>query len=187
MPDYDTPSPEPSVEPLVVSDTPGQAGGAEAPGPVAPGGADLESVTRQRDEYLDLLLRKTAEFDNYRKRVERDRREQNERAGADLITELLPLVDNLERALKAGDGETSVDAYRRGVELLLKQLLDLLAKRGVTVIDPVGEVFDPHWHDAVVRESRPEARDGEITEVFSRGYRLGDRLLRPAMVRVATA
>jgi len=157
----------------------------QAPPPAT--AADLETVTRQRDEYLDLLLRKTAEFDNYRKRVERDRREQSDLAAVDVIRELLPLVDNLERALKAADAETSVDAYRRGVELLLKQLLDMLAKRGVTTIEPLGEPFDPNWHDAVLRESRPDARDGEVTEVFSRGYRIGERLLRPAMVKVATS
>jgi molecular chaperone GrpE len=189
MPDFDNaPSPESSNEPLVASgaaDASVEVSNGSAPAP--PTAADLESVTKQRDEYLDLLLRKTAEFDNYRKRVERDRREQNELAGVDVIKELLPIVDNVERALKAADAETSVDAYRRGVELLLKQLLDTLARRGVTTIDPLGETFDPNWHDAVLRESRPEARDGEVTEVFSRGYRLGDRLLRPAMVKVATS
>jgi molecular chaperone GrpE len=155
-------------------------GGAEAPAP------DYETLLRERDEYLDLLRRKTAEFDNYRKRQGRERRELSDLAAADLVKDLLPLVDNLDRALKTGAAEVTVEAYRRGVELIQKQLLDVLARRGVTPIDPLGEAFDPHWHEAVVREATG-GRDGEITEVFSRGYRLGDRLLRPAMVKVATA
>ena len=188
MPDFDNPpSPGVSDEPMVATGAAAPPDDASNDATPPAGAADLDTVARQRDEYLDLLLRKTAEFDNYRKRVERDRREQSELAGVDVIKELLPLVDNLERALKAADTETSVDAFRRGVELLLKQLVDTLAKRGVTTIDPIGETFDPHWHDAVVRESRPGARDGEITEVFSRGYRMGERLLRPAMVKVATS
>jgi molecular chaperone GrpE len=156
-------------------------GAAEAPAP------EYDTLLRERDEYLDLLRRKTAEFDNYRKRQERERRELTDLAAADVVKDLLPLVDNLDRALRTGAEDASVEAYRRGVELIQKQLLDLLARRGVTPIDPLGETFDPHWHDAVVREATAEARDGEVTEVFSRGYRLGDRLLRPAMVKVATA
>ena len=147
----------------------------------------LADVKRQRDEFYDLLLRKSAEFDNYRKRVERERRELAELAAADLIKELLPLLDDLERALKAETGEAGAEVYRRGVEIIHKQMLDALARRGVTTIDPLGADFDPHWHEAVLREASPGHRDGEVLEVFSRGYRLGDRLLRPAMVRVASA
>jgi molecular chaperone GrpE len=162
-------------------------GGAPATGTAPAATADYQALLRERDDYLDLLQRKTAEFDNYRKRQERERRELSDLAAAEVIKELLPLVDNLDRALKTGGAEATVDAYRRGVELIQKQLFDLLARRGVTPIDPLGETFDPHWHDAVLREASPGGRDGEVTEVFSRGYRLGDRLLRPAMVKVATA
>jgi molecular chaperone GrpE len=142
-------------------------------------------LQRQRDEYYDRLLRKTAEFDNYRKRIERERQQVTEAAAADLIAELLPLVDDLERALKSDAGEQSVDAYRRGVELIHKQLLELLRKRGVRPIDTVGADFDPHYHQAVAHEHVEGRRDGEVTEEFGRGYMLGDRLLRPAMVKVA--
>jgi molecular chaperone GrpE len=148
---------------------------------------DAETLRQQRDEFYDLLLRKTAEFDNFRKRVERERREQAELAAADLIKDLLPLVDDLERALKAEATETGAQAYRRGVELIHKQLIAALSRRGVTPIDPLGAEFDPHWHEAVVRERAEGRRDGEVLEVFSRGYKLGDRLLRPAMVKVASA
>jgi molecular chaperone GrpE len=149
--------------------------------------ADLDVLRRERDEFQDLLLRKVAEFDNYRKRTERERRELGERAAADLIAELLPLVDNLERALAADAGEPGAEAYRKGVELIHKQVLDLLARRGVTPIDPLGAEFDPRLHEAVAREHGSARREGEVVQVFSRGYALGDRLLRPAMVKVATA
>jgi molecular chaperone GrpE len=153
-----------------VADATGEAGGEAA---------------RERDEYRDLLLRKTAEFDNYRKRIERERREQAELAAADLIADLLPLVDNLDRALGAAPGGD--DPYRKGVELIRQQLVDTLARRGVVVIDPAGEAFDPHWHEAVLREPGAGAGEGTVLEVFTRGYRIGTRLLRAAQVKVASA
>jgi molecular chaperone GrpE len=146
---------------------------------------DAGELQRQRDEYYERLLRKTAEFDNYRKRIERERQQVTEAAAADLIAELLPLVDDFERALKSEAGDPGADAYRRGVELIHKQLLELLRKRGVRPIDAVGADFDPHYHQAVAHEHVEGRRDGEVTEEFRRGYMLGDRLLRPAMVKVA--
>jgi molecular chaperone GrpE len=183
--DSPTPQAELPAEGVDAADLPAAPDAASEPAAAA--APDYGTLLRERDEYLDLLRRKTAEFDNYRKRQERERRELTDLAAADVIRELLPLVDNLDRALRTGADDGSVDAYRRGVELIQKQLLDLLARRGDIPIDPLGEIFDPHWHDAVVREATAGGRDGEITEVFSRGYRLGDRLLRPAMVKVATA
>lgn len=147
--------------------------------------ADPDELQRQRDEYYDLLLRKSAEFDNYRKRIDRERQSVTEAAAADLIKELLPLVDDLERALKADPGDEQGEMYRRGVELIHRRFLDALKKRGVRQIDAVGADFDPNYHQAVVYEPEPGRRDGEVTEEFSRGYVLGDRLLRPAMVKVA--
>jgi molecular chaperone GrpE len=160
---------------------------AQSPAPTGTAEESLDVMRRERDEFQDLLLRKSAEFDNYRKRTERERREVGARAAMDLIVELLPLVDNLERALETAPAEPRSEAYRQGVELIHKQLLDLLARRGVTPIDPLGAEFDPHLHEAVAREHAAGRREGEIVEVFSRGYALGDRLLRPAMVKVATA
>ena len=154
-----------------------------APEAVSP--AEVEALQRERDDYYDRLLRKTAEFDNYRKRIERERQQVTEAAAADLIDELLPLIDDMERALKA-DAESG-DAYRRGVELIHKQMMDLLRKRGVRPIDALGADFDPHYHQAVAYEPAGGRREGEVIEEFRRGYRLGDRLLRPAMVKVAKA
>lgn len=145
---------------------------------------DAAELQQQRDDYYDRLLRKTAEFDNYRKRVERERLQLSEAAAADLLTELLPLVDDLERALKAESAE-GTDAYRRGVELILKRLEDTLLRRGVRPIEALGLDFDPNYHQAVAYEPAENRRDGEVIEEFGRGYMLGDRLLRPSMVKVA--
>ena len=145
---------------------------------------DPSALQRERDEYRDLLLRKTAEFDNYRKRTDRDRQSLSEAAAASIIEELLPLVDDLDRALKA-DAGAEASAYRRGVELIHKQLNEILRKRGVRPIEALGADFDPYYHQAVSYEHAEGRRDGEVIEEFRRGYMLGDRLLRPSMVKVA--
>ena len=148
--------------------------------------APLDDLKRERDDYYDRWLRKTAEFDNYRRRVERERREQAEHVAADVLSDLLPLVDDLERALQV-DADPATDSYRQGVELIYKQMLDLLRRRGVTPIEAVGHQFDPHLHQAVIHEAVPGHPEGEVVEEFRRGYRLRDRLLRPSMVKVAKA
>lgn len=154
----------------------------------------IESLERERDDYYDRLLRKSAEFDNYRRRTERERVTLSAAVASDLLGELLPLVDDLERALKADPGalvtepaNEAVESYRRGVELILRQLLEVLRKRGVRPIDVVGTQFDPHFHQAVAYEPAEGRAEGEIVEGFRRGYMLGDKLLRPAMVKVAKA
>ena len=146
---------------------------------------DPVELQKQRDEYYDRLLRKTAEFDNYRKRTERERIQQSDAAAADLIEDLLPLLDDLDRALKADTGGDATAAIRRGVELIQKQLLETLRKRGVKPIESLGADFDPHFHMAVAHEAADGRREGEVVEEFARGYLLGERLLRPAMVKVA--
>jgi len=159
-----------------------------APEQSAPSGTDattLADVQRERDEYYDRLLRKTAEFDNYRKRIERERQAASEAAAADLVKDLLPLMDDLERALKAEAGAEGAETYRRGVELIYKRLEDILRRRGVQPIEAVGADFDPNFHEAVSHDPAEGRREGEVIEDFRRGYTLGDRLLRPSMVRVA--
>lgn len=159
---------------------------AAAPAEAAPEAAAdaLEALRRERDALYDRLLRTAAEFDNYRKRMERERRELAEYAAADVLAELLPIVDNFERALQAPAG-TDVEAFRRGAELIHKQMLDLLRKRGVTPIEALGADFDPNYHQAVIHEASEAHREGEVMQELQRGYMLGDRLLRPAMVKVA--
>lgn len=154
----------------------GQASRPDAP--------ELELVEKQRDEFRDLLLRQTAEFDNFRKRTERERQMLEETAAENVIHDLLPLVDDLERALSADPGE-GTDAYRRGVELIHRRLLDILRRRGVEPVEALGSPFDPHVHQAVSYEHAADRNEGEILEEFRRGYKLGNRLLRPSMVKVA--
>jgi molecular chaperone GrpE len=148
--------------------------------------ADLEALRREKDALQDRLLRLAAEFDNYRKRVDRDRRDQSDAAVASAVEDLLPIVDNLERALEAPAGSDG-ESYRQGVELIHRQMLELLRRRGVTPIESVGTDFNPELHQAVAHEVSPEHREGEVIAEFRRGYKLGDRLLRPAMVKVAKA
>lgn len=146
----------------------------------------IEELRRERDEFQDRLLRKSAEFDNYRKRIERERREQADQALVSLMQDLLPVVDDFDRALSA-DAGNEADAYRKGVALIYAKLTDLLKKRGVKAFDSLGTDFDPNLHQAVVQESSPEHREGEVIGEMQKGYMMGDRLLRPAMVKVAKA
>jgi molecular chaperone GrpE len=155
----------------------------ETPETTAPDTDALSDLRRERDAIQDRLLRTAAEFDNYRKRVERDRRDVADLAVADAVRDVLPIIDNLERALQAAGGEG--DSLRKGVELIHRQMLDLLRKRGVTVIESLGADFDPNLHQAVVHEASEAHREGEVMEEMQRGYTLGERLLRPAMVKVA--
>ena len=143
-------------------------------------------LQRERDDYRDRWMRKAAEFDNYRRRVEKERREQADEAVEKLLLDLLAVVDDFDRALRvdAGSGEAS-DAYRKGIELIYAKVQDLLRKRGVTPIDALGADFDPNVHQAVVHEVSAEHREGEVTGELRKGYRIGDRLLRPALVKVA--
>jgi len=164
-----------------------QDAAAAAADPVATVSEDaLEKAQRERNELYDRLLRKTAEFDNYRKRIERDRREQSEWAAADILRDLVSVLDDFERALKA-DAPPEAAPYRAGVELIHRHLSDLIRKRGVKPIEALGTDFDPNIHQAIAYEAAPGAREGEITAEFARGYKLGDRLLRPAVVKVAKA
>lgn len=139
----------------------------------------------ERDQLRDLLLRKTAELDNFRKRVERERSEFAQHAAEDLLLALLPLVDDLERALAVPVETPDGQVYRDGVVLIHRKMLDLLRQRSVTPIDAVGEPFDPNLHEAVAHAPSHDHPDGTVMGDLRRGYRLGSRLLRAAMVMVA--
>ena len=143
----------------------------------------IEDLQRDLAGAQDRLLRTAAEFDNYRKRIDRERRDLSEYAASEVLTELLPIIDNLERALITPGAED--DPFRKGVELIHKQMLDLLRKRGVKPIEARGLDFDPNFHQAVIHEPSDSHREGEVMEELQRGYLIGERLLRPAMVKVA--
>ena len=142
--------------------------------------AELE---RERDEYLDSLRRLKAEFDNFRKRTERERAAQSARAGESLVKELLPVLDDLERALVAAE-EHEEAKLEDGVRLVHRALADVLARTGLAEIETDG-AFDPHVHEALLAQPVEGAEPGSIVQVLQKGYRLGDRVLRPARVVVA--
>jgi len=160
-----------------------------APPPDAPAtpaeDASPEALKEELTRCRDRLLRTAAEFDNYRRRTERERRELTDRTVEALLLDLVGLVDDFERALSVEAREGGAAAYRQGVELIHRRVLDVLGRRGVTPVDAVGTDFDPNVHQAVATEAAGDRRDGEVVEQFRRGYMIGDRLLRPAMVKVA--
>ena len=148
--------------------------------------ADVEMARLSADleELRQTLLRRQADFDNYRKRIEKERFEDSKRATARVIEGLIPVIDGFEHAL-AAHREAEYDNYRKGFELIYKQLLDNVTKLGAGRIDPVGKSFDPHLHQAVDRAETTEHEEGTILQVFQPGYVFHGRVLRPAMVRVA--
>ena len=146
---------------------------------------EIVELRKDRDGLHDRLLRQAAEFDNYRKRVERDRRDSAQFAAVDFVQDLLPVIDDFERALQTE--VPGAESYRQGLDIIHRALMDMLRKRGVMPIEAVGTTFDPQVHQAVAYEEAPDRRDGEVMEQFTRGYRLGDKLIRPAMVKVAKA
>lgn len=151
---------------------------------------DVAALQQDRDETYDRLLRMTAEFENYRKRTDRERRDLSDFLTMDVVRDLLPVVDDLERAMAAPgalDTNPELAAYHQGITLIHRQLLDQLRKRNVEPLEVVGQPFDPEWHEAVANEPAQDRPDGEILAEFRRGYRIGSRLLRPAMVKVAKA
>ena len=176
----DKPVSDPVDVPPDVSDSTEAGAGGSA------GGDPTAELRRERDDFQDRWLRKTAEFDNYRKRIERERREQSDQAVISLLQDLLAVVDDFDLALTVEAGPEA-EGYRKGVELIHAKLYDFLKKRGVTPIDAVGADFDPNVHQAVMHEVSPDHREGEVISELRKGYMLGDRLLRPAMVRVAKA
>lgn len=153
--------------------------------------AEVKSLKEERQDLQDSLARRQADFDNFRKRTERERSETYNRALGEVVRRLLPVLDNLQRAL---DAERSMEAeesnefrhFLHGVELINRQLDGVLEGLGVEVVPTVGELFDPHVHEAVTTEETDEYEPDTIVQEMQRGYRLGDKLLRPAMVKVAT-
>ena len=144
-------------------------------------------LIEERNEYRDLSQKLKAEFDNYRKKTDGERQRQSERATVQLITEILPVLDDFERALKTATNNEQSDAFRIGIEQIYRKLTDILKKRGVTPIESVGKTFDPNFHEAVAHEESDVHHDGEIIDELRRGYMLGSVLLRASMVRVAKA
>ncbi|UCF37055.1 MAG: nucleotide exchange factor GrpE [Acidobacteriota bacterium] len=148
----------------------------------------LEAVRNERDEFQDLLQRKQAEFENYRKRINREKTELRLSVEAEVLGELLAVLDACEAgidSLKAHLGELDQDSYIEGYELLLRQILSILQKYNVEEVPGVGSTFDPNVHEAVIRDVSKDYAEDEVVEQFRKGYVIGDRLLRPAQVKVS--
>ena len=150
--------------------------------------SQIDTLAAEKAALYDQLLRRQAEFENYRRRLDRERSETHQKARADLLLELLPVLDNFERAL-ASLQTSGADAagLRHGVELIHRQFRDALTKFGLQPVEALGQTFDPHLHEAVTIEATDEHKENTVIEEFERGYKLGDRLLRPAKVKVASS
>ena len=150
--------------------------------------AEFEALNAEKASLFDQLRRRQAEFENYRKRVERERSEIYQRGRDDVLLQLLPVVDNFERAMSSLEtSEGDAEALRHGVELIHKQFIDALSKFGLKPVEAVGQTFDPHVHEAVTMEATDKHKENTVIEEFQRGYKIGDRLLRPAKVKVASS
>jgi molecular chaperone GrpE len=150
--------------------------------------AQVDALNAEKASLFDQLLRRQAEFENYRKRIERERSEIYQRGRDDVLLQFLPVVDNFERALSSLEkSEGDAEALRDGVELIHKQFVDALSKFGLKAVEAVGQAFDPHVHEAVTTEATDKHKENTVIEEFQRGYKIGDRLLRPAKVKVASS
>ena len=146
--------------------------------------ADVAKLATDLEDLRQTLLRRQADFDNYKKRIEKERTEDSKRTTARLIEALIPAIDGFEQAL-AAHREAEYENYRRGFELIYKQLVEHISKLGAERIDPTGKQFDPHLHQAMDRTETNDHADGTVLQVFQPGYLFHGRVLRPAMVRVA--
>lgn len=145
---------------------------------------EVKKLAADLEELRQSLVRQQADFANYRKRAEKENREAFQRATARVMEGLIPVIDGFEHAL-AAHRESEYESYRKGFELIYKQLIDNLARLGVERVEPLGKPFDPHLHQAMERDETTEHADGTILEVYQPGYVYHGRVLRPAMVRVA--
>ena len=162
--------------------------GASQPSRMSQLQSQVDVLLTERASLYDKLLRRQAEFDNYRKRVERERSELYQHGREDVLLQFLPVVDNFERALSSlEESDGDAEALRRGVELIHKQFKDALSKLGLEPVEAVGKTFDPHVHEAVTTEATDKHKENTVIEEFQRGYKIGDRLLRPAKVKVAAS
>jgi len=144
--------------------------------------AEIAQLRGERDDLKELLLRRQAEFDNFRKRTERERSEYVQYAAMDTVKELLPVLDDFERALKV---ECNSPEYVKGIEMIYNRMAESLKKQGLEPVDAIGKPFDPHLHQAIERVETTDAPDNTVIGEFQRGYNFKGKLLRPAMVRVA--
>ena len=170
---------DPAVEEVPVEETQTEAQQEAAADPLL---EELEKLRKQMDEKEEQYLRLAAEYDNFRKRSQKEKEGIYQGAKSDAVAAFLPVYDNLERALKQ---ETADEAYKKGVEMTMTGLKDILSKLGVEEIPALGETFDPSLHNAVMHVEDENAGENTVVEVFQSGFRLGEKVIRFAMVKVA--
>ena len=146
--------------------------------------AEVQKLKAEKEELMQTMMRRQADFENYKKRLERDRHEEGRRGVERLILDLIPVLDAFDRALQSHEAPV-YDEYRKGVNLIRKQLWDSIARHGVQRIDAAGQMFDPHLHQAIERHETTDVPDGSVVEVFQDGYLFHGKVLRPAIVKVA--
>lgn len=146
---------------------------------------ELADARQKADEYLEGWQRARAEFANYKKRVDREQSQAHQMAAGSILKRYLPIVDDLERALKNRPQSAEGAVWAEGIELIYRKMLALLESEGVTQMQVEGAPFDPNLHEAVMMEDSDRHESGQVTEVLQQGYLIGDKVLRPAMVRVA--
>ncbi|HDP69769.1 MAG TPA: nucleotide exchange factor GrpE [Actinobacteria bacterium] len=145
----------------------------------------LKEKEKEAADYLNMLKRLQAEFENYKKRIIRDQAIFLERASEDIIAKILPVLDNLERALNSTEENTDFESFKKGVEMVHSQLVDVLKKAGSNILNPIGEGFNPHEHEAFMQVESDEHEEGKIVEVLQKGYLFKGKILRPAIVKIA--
>ena len=172
-----------SPEPVVEGGNPPGNGARDAGEAEETDGSELGSLRAENEKLKDQFLRSRADFENYRRRMEKEKTEFRRYAVADTLRDLLPVLDNFERALSVSTA--SVEDFKTGIEMIARQLADVLERQGLQTLDPAGEPFDPLFHEAIARVETDEAEPNSVFDVMQKGYMLHERLLRPAMVRVA--
>jgi molecular chaperone GrpE len=181
VPDKDSPF---STESSAQNSAADQSDEAKLSADSATADAEVAKIAGELNELRQTLMRRQADFDNYRKRIEKERADDAKRHTARVVEGLIPIIDGFEHAL-AAHREAEYENYRKGFELIYRQLVDNVTRLGVERTDPLGKTFDPHLHQAMDRTETVDHEDGTILQVFQPGYVFHGRVLRPAMVRVA--
>ncbi|GAA0135963.1 nucleotide exchange factor GrpE [Paenibacillus sp. YSY-4.3] len=146
---------------------------------------EVEALRAELEEQQQRMLRAQADFDNFRRRTQKEKEELGKYASAKLITELLPVIDNFERAIASGEQGADISSYAKGVEMIFRQLEGVLGSEGLKAMETIGEPFNPEFHQAIMQVESDEYEEGIVVEEVQKGYMLKDKVLRPAMVKVS--
>jgi molecular chaperone GrpE len=179
------PKASPELEPVPKAPAEAAEAAPAESAPAVPDAAAIETLAKERDQYLEMARRVRADFENYQKRIARERQAEALYAPQSFVVDLLPVLDNLDRALESTKCQPDIDTLVRGVDLVRKQFADALTKHGVESIRPERESFDPNVHEAVMQEPTSEYPPMTVLQVVRTGYRLHERVIRPAQVVVA--